>query len=176
MSIDRECWEGTCSRSPIQWNWFHPATPPSWDPLISQVWNCSDRRSRRRRASGGRRKDGKVKLNLGDICCCDQYTATDKHMILFQVSFDMQKKSFYSDLYYIFISLLNILISLSLLQGCYCYGSISRIFNDVEWLIIYINRAGASSASIINMTHQINCGVIINHEITLLTESVEMHI
>ena len=41
-SIEK-CWVGTCSRSPIQWNWFHPATPRSWDLLIPQVWNCSER-------------------------------------------------------------------------------------------------------------------------------------
>lgn len=70
MSIDRKCWVGTCLRSPIQWNWFHPATPRSWDLLISQVWNCSERSSsRRRRVSGSRGKDEKVKLKLGDICC-----------------------------------------------------------------------------------------------------------
>ncbi len=68
MGIDRKCWVGTCSRSAIRWNWFHPATPRSWDLLISQVWNCSERGSRRG-VSGSRGKDEKVKLKLGDICC-----------------------------------------------------------------------------------------------------------
>lgn len=67
-STDQKCWVGMCLQSPIQWNWFHPATPHSWELLISQVWNRSERSSRRR-TSGSREKDWKVELKLADIWC-----------------------------------------------------------------------------------------------------------
>lgn len=64
----QKCWVGMCLQSPIQWNWFHPATPRSRELLISQVWNRSERSSRRR-TSGSREKDWKVELKLADIWC-----------------------------------------------------------------------------------------------------------
>lgn len=67
-STDRKRWVGMCLQSPIQWNWFHPATPRSWELLISQVWNCSERSSRRG-TSGSGGKDWKVDLKLADIWC-----------------------------------------------------------------------------------------------------------
>lgn len=48
--------------------------------------------------SGSRRKDGKVKLSLDDICC-DQYAVTNKNMILFLFEILCNSDSvYYSDI------------------------------------------------------------------------------
>lgn len=95
-STDQKCWVGMCLQSPIQWNWFHPATPRSRELLISQVWNCSERSSRRR-TSGSREKDWKVELKLADIWCI---------LLLQSISFQRCK--------YIFVLLIFSLISVAM--------------------------------------------------------------
>lgn len=51
---------------------------------------------------------------------------------------------------------------------CHWHGSISRIFINVRWLIIYIVRASSNR-------FPVNCGAIMNHKLTLLRESTHAH-
>lgn len=115
--------------------------------------------------------------------CCHQYAATDENtrcysarapfVIVHATLISTSKKKVLLDVLVKFLNISSLGLSLS--PCCHCYGSNSRIYNDAEWLIIHINRACASSASIINLINQINCSVIRNHMFTLLIEAIHIN-
>lgn len=141
--------------TPIQWNWFHPATPRSRDLLIPQVWNCSERSGEKkgeRRWKEGWKGEAEA---VGDIgftlllrsICCHRWKhefALFFFLFFFKTCYAIHSPSFYTQhsswrakkvLFDVLLSFINMLIKLALSEGCHRYGSISRIFNDACGMI-----------------------------------------